>query len=841
MQLSTTASRFGAAGGLLLLTVGTSPNLLAKSVNQNIDQQATYEALVQRTEGGIPNISAHDFASLGFGTGYAMAEDLICLLADERFLTFSAQRSRFLGEGDGNLESDFFYQLFIDRGEAEEPVDPRQAALFRGAAAGYNRYLRDTDVDNLPDESCRGQEWVREIGEIDWRRVSRMNFLLPFVSGLITAAQPPSQEVAIRTAPDAPAVSTKQSATPQALTTKQQAEIQVAWNDFMKPYKRAGSNGIGLGYKATVGGKGMLATNPHQGWNGVDRFYAFHQILPGELNISGANVIGRPQVAFGTTADVAWTSTVSTASRNTFYQLILNPANPTQYMFDNEIMDMIQETVTVQVPDGNGGFEDRTHTFYSTHFGAFLVGGFFPWNNFVAFAVRPALSEWRDIDSLVAQYQSKSVRELKAVHDAGQFLPVNLVAADSSGEALYADPGPIPHLTDFQMENCTPFGSVLGNISFCQWGTDADAVAPGIWGPSNLPSLFRKDYVSNSNDTFWLANPAEPLTGFQSNLGVPGAEQTLRTRSTNAMVEQRLNGTDGLPDTKFTLKQLQTIMLSNQNYTAQILRDDVVTLCEANPSVTLPDGTIVDISEACPVLAAWDLHDNLDSRGAHVFREMIAEAGGRSSRRLPEDFNYKVPFDAANPLTTPRGLDTDDNPVVLEALARSVQKLDDAGVALDARLGDLQYVVRNGELIPMHGGPESQGVFNKVTANFDAAAGGYPEPSSGSSWIQATEFTDNGPVSRGILVYSQSPNPASPYYADQTMKFSQKEWVDLPFTEDEVAAAAESTLNLSEGKDDCKGSGWQAFTNPTFANQGDCVVYYNALRQQRLKEIKARY
>ena len=73
--------------------------LLGASPNQQIDQQATYEARVQRTEGGIPHIQAVDFASLGFGTGYAMAEDVLCLLADERFLTFSAERSRFLGEG----------------------------------------------------------------------------------------------------------------------------------------------------------------------------------------------------------------------------------------------------------------------------------------------------------------------------------------------------------------------------------------------------------------------------------------------------------------------------------------------------------------------------------------------------------------------------------------------------------------------------------------------------------------------------------------------------------------------------------------------------------------------
>jgi acyl-homoserine-lactone acylase len=177
-------------------------------------------------------------------------------------------------------------------------------------------------------------------------------------------------------------------------------------------------------------------------------------------------------------------------------------------------MDMIQETVTVQVPDGNGGLEDRTHTFYSTHFGAFLIGGFFPWNDFVALALRPAgtarNAAWRGIDSLLGQYQATTVRELEAVHDAGQFLPMNLVAADSSGQTVYADPDRIPDLTESQTAECSPFDTVFGNSSFCQWETDPDAAAPRIFGPSNLPEPFRTDYVTNSNDSFWLTNPAEP-------------------------------------------------------------------------------------------------------------------------------------------------------------------------------------------------------------------------------------------------------------------------------------------------------------------------------------------
>ena len=41
---------------------------------------------------------------------------------------------------------------------------------------------------------------------------------------------------------------------------------------------------------------------------------------------------------------------------------------------------------------------------------------------------------------------------------------------------------------------------------------------------------------------------------------------------------------------------------------------------------------------------------------------------------------------------------------------------------------------------------------------------------------------------RTILTYSQSTNPNSPYFGDQTRMFSNKEWVDEAYCEDEIAA-----------------------------------------------------
>ncbi len=786
-------------------------------LSADTDAGASYEATVSRTDGGVAHILANDFASLGFGTGYAMAQDNLCLIADQ-MLSFSAERSRFLGPQDRNLQSDFFYQLFIDRKEAEEPVDARQAAVFRGAAAGYNRYLRDTGIDQLPDASCRGKPWVRELVEIDFRRISRMNFFYPYLLDQIVDGVPPAaaQHVTSRSV---------RHGSPGARA----AHMEAAIGQLLEPLKNLGSNGIALGRDATVNGTGMLLANPHQPWGGTSRFWAFHQTLPGELDVIGANVIGRPQVGIGATEHISWTATVQTGPLFSFYQQSLVPGQPNQYMFDGAPLPLKTETVTVQVLEG-GVLVPRTHTFYSTHYGALMVGGStFPWTPNSAYSVRAVDAGWRSIEALMPQYQAKSVQEYKAVQDKYQYNPSNLIAADSSGNAFYMNAAPIPNLTNAQRSDCARPGALDGSRSACMWNSDPDAAIPGIFGPSKMPSITRTDHASNMNDSYWLANPAQPLYGFDSSLGSIDSARTPRTRSGLAQIAERIAGTDGLPGSKFTREQLQGLAFSNLAYMGRVLRDDLVVLCQKNPVVSVAQ-TAVDIRSACEVLAAWDLHDNLDSRGAHLFHEFAA---------LSTDRNYRVPFDLKDPFNTPRGLDTDNNPAALQALAAAVQKLTAAGIALNTRLGDIQYVRRNGQRIPIHGGSNPSGNLNMINAPF-AGTAGYPDVATGTSWVQVTEFTATGPKARGVLAYSQSTNPASPHYSDLTQAYSDKRWIELPFKQADVAAAAVSTMQLTEGAEQCKGLGWQGFGNPVFKDQAQCSEHFKTQRDARIREITAR-
>jgi acyl-homoserine-lactone acylase len=770
-----------------------------------------YDAEIRRTSFGLPHITADDHGSLGFGLGYAFAEDNLCTFA-RRLIQVNAQQARFLGATEANVRSDLFHQWLIDSGVVEGLLDGRDGrlapssearALTRGYAAGYSRYLRETGVGQLPDPTCRDADWVREIDETDVLRHQSVSLIRAGLSNFqaaMLAAAPP----AVPGATPAPAAAPVPSEDPAAAIAEQQAA------------GAAGSNAYALGSEATVGGTGMVLGNPHFPWQGHDRFYQLHLTIPGELDVMGASLYGNPIVNIGHTAGVAWSHTVSTAQRFTIYRLTLAPDDPTTYLVDGEPREMVAREVTVEVPGPDGQVTERRHTFYETEYGPVIQTGQLPWSATTAFAVRDVnIDNGRALDTWLDMNRAQSVPELRAALDRWQGIPwVNTIAADTDGRAYYGDHSAVPNVSLQQMASC---GSPIldGSRSACAWATDADAAVPGIFGPANLPQLERADYTANMNNSYWLTNPSQPLEGFSPIIGSEGTDIGLRARLGLLLVAQRLAGSDDLEGTGFTLDRLQDVMFNNRNLGAELVRDDLVAACRAQPTVTV-GGAEVGLTEACDVLADWDLRVERDSRGAHLYREFAAAGGVR----------FAVPFDRSDPIGTPNTLDTGDARV-LQALGTAVQRLTAATIPLDARWGDVHFVVRDGKRIEIHGGPGGQGIFNVMTSVGLQPNLGYPEILAGGSFIMAAELTEEGPRSRALLAYSQSSDPTSPFFADQTVRYQDKAWIDLPFAEADILAdpnLTTTTVRLSQ--DDCKQSGWRAFERPSFTNQGACVRWF---------------
>ncbi|HEX6944565.1 MAG TPA: penicillin acylase family protein, partial [Casimicrobiaceae bacterium] len=757
-------------------------------------------AVIRRTAHGIPHIQARDWEGLGYGYGYAFAEDNLCEIADA-YVTVDAQRSRFFGPdktypfranstNPNNLNSDFFYQRIKDAQTVEKlmaqapPLGPRPEVkeAVHGYVEGYNEYLRRTGVDKLPDPRCRGAAWVRPIDDMDaYRRFYQLALLASAgvaIDGIGGATPPPAGA----------------SGGADAALRAFGREPASAFDEF--PLGGIGSNAVALGKAATDNGHGALLGNPHFPWDGTERFYQAQLTIPGKLNVSGGSLFGVPIVLIGHTPTLAWSHTVSTAFRFTPFEEKLVPGSPTTYLVDGQPRPMKAEKVTVPVQGG----ETRTRTLYSTDHGPILTSilglPIFPWTPERAYAMGDAnASNFRYLNHFFEINQAKSVGDVDTILKRNQGIPwVNTIAADDAGKAYYADISVVPNVPDAKTQQCAvPLGVATdkllrlpvldGSRAACNWDNDPDAVQKGIFGPSHMPTLTRDDYTSNMNDSYWLANPHQPITGYARIIGDEATARSLRTRSGLTMIEERLKGGG-----RFALADIQALLNVNRQYAGELFRDDLVRLCESSP-VEIGSSGPVDVSAACPVLKAWDGHDDLDSRGAVLFRRFVTRA------LAAQGGPFREPFDAADPVNTPRGLNT-DNPQVRQALADAVTDLRSANIPLDARLREYQYEKRGDERIPIPGGPGTLGVFNAINVTW-VPGQGYPDVPHGSSFIQAVRFTGSGcPDVRTILSYSESTNPTSPYFADQTKLFSNEQWVKAAFCERDIAAGTIRTERL---------------------------------------------
>ena len=310
-----------------------------------------------------------------------------------------------------------------------------------------------------------------------------------------------------------------------------------------------------------------------------------------------------------------------------------------------------------------------------------------------------------------------------------------------------------------------------GSRSECDLKNDPDAIAPRIFGPSKLPKLIRRDYVENSNDSHWLANPSRPLTGFSPIIGLEQTAQGQRTRHGNLMIQPLLG--------HFTIRRLRGMWENDRNYAAKLTAKQLAAACAASPSVTLTDGSTVDIAAACPVLASYGQTGNLDDPGAWLFIQWFRRAPGFTAGLFSDA------FDPSKPLTTPSKLNT-ANPAVLQALAGAVKDLRDKSVPLNATLRQTQYAPQSKQ-IPIHG---CAGCFQSIVGSDGTPGifnGPYGQVVQGSSLVLMTELRQSGPRAQGILTHSQASDPTSPWYSNMTSLFSRKRLVDLRFTARQLA------------------------------------------------------
>jgi len=763
---------------------------------------ASYRVSLTRTTGGVANISGEDFADVGFGIGYAQAQDGICVLA-ETFLTVDGERSAFLGpegvfknESEGglqftNLNSDVYWTSIKKEKTVQSllklpyPQGPSTEGLeaVKGYAAGYDAYLKQIGgASGVTNPACKGAAWVRPIKPIDvWRRIYQVDDLAG------NSALGPYAEANPEYGP--PADPSAASVKGQAVRPASIGSISTGLPAPIGHSNLLGSNGLAVGSEDATNGGGVVLANPHFPWHGAERFWEMNLEVPGEYHAIGAGIWGLPGINIGHNQHVAWTHTVSTNTTITFWYL--SGIKVTKYYYDGKKVPMLTHKVTVQALE-HGELVPHTRTLYYSHYGPVI------WEDGQPIAVDDAnANNLRGVNQWLAISKAENASQVIESERAIQGVPwVNTIGADDQGNAFYAEIAVASSLTkafvDSKKCNLDPgsdTGPFLG-YGECELPESPGAIVPGILAGTDEPSLTRKDYVENSNNSFWLANASSPLTGFSPALGGEEENPGMRAQTGIDMVAQRMgtyNGgvpTDGIsPTPGFTAETMQASWTKFRSLPAERALPGLREICET--AVSEDGGVIngVNVSGACPVLNDYGATATLDDKGGWLFQEWFEHAPNGQA-----DF-WIHPWTATEPVYTPNTLNISLQ-ASKEALATAVSSMEARGIPLDASIGEVQRAPQTGGA-PLPGCLEGDGCYAAIGSSFPTPTSKQAEVTGGTSIVIFTELqAGHEPLSKALLAYSQSEDPTSPYYEDQTQRFSKNEWITLPWTPAEVAEDA---------------------------------------------------
>lgn len=722
------------AACVVLSVVSVSSGATQPDVQPVSATTAPYRVEIRRTADGIPHIEANDWGSLGYGFGYAQAQDALCSIADG-FVTWRGERSAYFGPDAQppastsssrrmrNLDSDFFFRLVdgadaVARYRAAQPLELRQ--LFDGYADGYSRYVDELKHGLHPGAhaACVNAPWVGAITSDDlYRRFVAINLgggAARFIEG-IANARPPAQ--AMPALPASASVTTSASSAPPPVTisasassasrsrkanltneanqvsqVSQTIEAGTPATPDLSVGGRAGigSNALAFGADLTHTHRSLLFGNPHWYWRGPDRLYQAQLTIPGTLNVAGAALLAMPVIIIGFNDNVAWTHTVSNARRFGLFQLKLAAGQPTRYLYDGKTEAMRAVPITVQALDTRRGVRvPVTRTLYTSRFGPVVdlsaLSPYLGWTARQAFALRDVNADnTRTFAGFLAAGEAASLDAFIAAQKHYASVPwLNTFAIGRNDPRVwFADIGAVPNVPDALAARCTtPLGRAFaqrqpgvpvldGSRSACSW----HAI------PTDAPQA---DALSPSalpsllrRDYVGNFNGSYWLTNPHAPLSGYAAVigQVGVAQSLRTRLGHALAAKLIAQPGGVRADDLERTALDSTSMSEQLLRAPVLdALCEPTSARA---GDRADHPQRAPssdtLAAACRVLRAWDGTANAASRGAALWDGfWRRVSMLPSAQLYATPFDPARPLTTPAGLNA-SNPALRQALRQAL-------------------------------------------------------------------------------------------------------------------------------------------------------------------------
>jgi len=113
-----------------------------------------------------------------------------------------------------------------------------------------------------------------------------------------------------------------------------------------------GSNNWAVSGAKSATGMPLLANDMHLGLNIPGIWYQMHQVVKGEINVTGLVLPGTPVIICGHNDSIAWGMTNTYVDNLDFYEEKINPADSDQYEFNGEWKNFEIQKVIIKISNG---------------------------------------------------------------------------------------------------------------------------------------------------------------------------------------------------------------------------------------------------------------------------------------------------------------------------------------------------------------------------------------------------------------------------------------------------------------------------------------------------------
>lgn len=711
---------------LLTLSLISSNAILIQAADAKSSRAANLAATVTiyRDTYGVPHIYAKTDAGCVFGYFYAQCEDNFWQVEDNYIRSLGRAAEVY---GESKLAEDMMNRaLEIPKLAKAEYAksSPKMKALSDAAADAYNYFLA-MHPEIKPRLLSALEGWMMYA-------FNRYALYQNFIFGK-TGLKVDEIKTAVREeGSDAPATTS---------SSGEEAELQeVLLTDETKNI--IGSNMWAITPAKSATGHAMLLINPHQPFFGPFQWYEGHVHSEEGWNMSGASFYGSGFPTIGHNDTCGWSHTVNDPDITDLWVEKFDDAkNPLAYRYGNGYKTATEWSDTLKVKTASG-FETKTYKFRKTHHGPVVAV-----RKGMTLAVQMArLVEGGMIDEWYEMGKARDVAEFKKAMSRAAIPMFNAVAADSQGNIFYVYNGAVPRRS-------TKF----------DWTKPVDGSNPetdwqGFHAFDELPQLMnpRTNYVQNCNQTpFTTTTEGNPET----------------VRFPEYMTREQDNAR-----AKMSRRILST--------TAKFTFDDWTR--------SAWDTHILESETQIPQLVAeWEKLKTVDAARAEKLNVPIAELKAFNHLSTYESKGMTLFALWFEKQMRSRSKDEWSRITALEQVIADLERNWGTWQVAWGEINRLQKIQSGGELekfadakksIPVAGAPGWLGIINNFYTRMEPGnkrAYGV----AGTSFVSVVEF---GPKvqARSLLVMSESYDPNSPHYFDQSELYGKREfkpaWFSLP-------------------------------------------------------------